>query len=110
MLSGFDRLRVGTRYRGAEGAEFDHFPYHQTVLHHSVGEYTELPGWSEDVSEARSESELPTAAREYLQFMAEFVGVPVVLIGVGPGRDDVIWTGASENTNPGQAAEPAGAR
>jgi len=110
VLSGFDRLRVGTRYRGAEGAEFDHFPYHQTVLHHSVGEYTELPGWSEDVSEARSESELPTAAREYLQFMAEFVGVPVVLIGVGPGRDDVIWTGASENTNPGQAAEPAGAR
>jgi adenylosuccinate synthase len=110
VLSGFDRLRVCTRYRGAEGAEFDHFPYHQTVLHHSVGEYTELPGWSEDVSEARSESELPTAAREYLQFMAEFVGVPVVLIGVGPGRDDVIWTGASENTNPGQAAEPAGAR
>jgi adenylosuccinate synthase len=110
VLSGFDRLRVCTRYRGAEGAEFDHFPYHQTVLHHSVGEYTELPGWSEDVGEARSESELPTAAREYLQFMAEFVGVPVVLIGVGPGRDDVIWTGASENTNPGQAAEPAGAR
>ena len=28
-----------TRYRGAEGAEFDYFPYHQTVLHHAAGEY-----------------------------------------------------------------------
>src|SRR5207253_2520923 len=39
VLSGFDRLQVCTRYRGAEGAEFDHFPYHQTVLHHATGEY-----------------------------------------------------------------------
>ena len=32
-------IKVCTRYRGAEGAEFDHFPYHQTVLHHATGEY-----------------------------------------------------------------------
>src|ERR1700736_574446 len=42
VLSGFDRLKVCTRYRGAEGAEFEHFPYHQTVLHHAAGEYEEL--------------------------------------------------------------------
>src|SRR5438552_6284994 len=76
VLSGPDRLRVCTRYRGAEGAEFDHFPYHQTVLHHAVGEYVELPGWTEDIGECRSESDLPLAAREYLPFMAEFVGLP----------------------------------
>jgi adenylosuccinate synthase len=96
VLSGLDRLRVCTRYRGAEGAEFDHFPYHQTVLHHAAGEYVELQGWAEDIGECRSESDLPTAARDYLQFMAEFVGVPIALIGVGPGRDDVIWTGAAD--------------
>jgi adenylosuccinate synthase len=110
VLSGFDRLRVCTRYRGAEGAEFDNFPYHQTVLHHATGEYVELQGWSEDVSECRNEADLPPAAREYLQFMQNFVGVPVVLVGVGPGRDDVIWTGAGASTAPGRAAEPAGAR
>src|SRR6202045_3629515 len=38
VLSGFDHVSVCTRYRGAEGAVFDEFPYHQTVLHHSVGE------------------------------------------------------------------------
>ncbi len=37
VLSGLDRVCVCTRYRGAEGAEFDHFPYHQTVLHHARG-------------------------------------------------------------------------
>jgi adenylosuccinate synthase len=96
VLSGLDVLRVCTRYRGAEGAEFEHFPYHQTVLHHAAGEYIEMPGWSEDLSECRSEADLPSTAREYLQFVAEFVGVPIALIGVGPGRDQIIWTEASQ--------------
>jgi adenylosuccinate synthase len=55
----------------------------------------ELPGFREDLSECRSESDLPEAAREYLEFVAEFVGVPIVLIGVGPGREQVIWTAAA---------------
>ena len=96
VLSGLDSLHVCTRYRGAEGAEFDHFPYHQTVLHHSVGEYEELPGWSEDLRECRSEEELPEAARQYLQFIEDWIKVPIALIGVGPGREAIIWTKAGE--------------
>jgi adenylosuccinate synthase len=95
VLSGLDQISVCTRYRGAEGAEFDYFPYHQSVLHHAVGEYVEMPGWSEDLSECRSESDLPAAAREYLAFVADFVGVPIALIGIGPSRDEIIWTEAS---------------
>jgi adenylosuccinate synthase len=95
VLTGFDRLKVCTRYRGAEEVEFEHFPYHQTMLHHATGEYDELPGWSEDLRQCRERSDLPPAAREYLQYMSDFVGVPVALVGVGPGRDDVIWTGTS---------------
>jgi adenylosuccinate synthase len=110
VLSGLDQLRVCTRYRGAEGAEFDHFPYHQTVLHHATGEYLELQGWSEDLRECRTESDLPAAAREYLQFVAEFIGVPIVLVGVGPGRDDVIWTGPTEHIIGAAAQAAAGAR
>jgi len=96
VLSGLDRISVCTRYRGAEGAEFDYFPYHQSVLHHASGEYIELPGWSEDLSECRSESDLPVAAREYLEFVADHVGVPIALIGVGPSRDEIVWTEASK--------------
>jgi adenylosuccinate synthase len=94
VLSGFDPLRVCTRYRSPSGAEFDDFPYHQTVLHHAAGEYEELPGWTEDISECRDESELPSTARDYLRYISDFVGVPIALIGVGPGRDQVIWTPA----------------
>ena len=99
-----------TRYRGAEGAEFDQFPYHQTVLHHATGEYIELPGWTEDLSGCREESELPANARDYLQYMAEFIGVPVALVGVGPGRDEIIWTEASDGMTGagGRTPAPAG--
>jgi len=107
VLTGLDRLLVATRYRGAEAAEFEHFPYHQTVLHHASGDYEELPGWSENLRECRSEADLPPAAREYLSFIAEFVGVPVVMVGVGPGRDDVIWTSAGERTVAGRLAAAA---
>jgi adenylosuccinate synthase len=96
VLSGQDSICVCTRYRNDEGAEFDHFPYHQSVLHHAVGEYEQLPGWSEDLRECRSEDDLPAAARQYLEFIADFVKVPIALIGVGPGRDEVIWTKAGQ--------------
>jgi len=93
VFSGFERIKVCTRYRSEEGASFDAFPYHQSVLHHAVGEYTELAGWSEDISAARTARDLPGATRDYLRFISDFVGVPVVLVGVGPGREQIIWTG-----------------
>jgi adenylosuccinate synthase len=110
VLSGSDRIPVCTRYRTNSGAELNEFPYHQTVLHHAAGEYDELPGWSEDISECRVESDLPAAAREYLQTIAEFVGVPVALISVGPGRDQVVWTHESVGMIGGLEPAPAGAQ
>jgi adenylosuccinate synthase len=98
VLSGLDRLQVCTSYRGAEGATFDDFPYHQTVLHHTTAGLTELRGWDEDLGECRTFSDLPEGAREYLDFIAEHVGAPVTLVGVGPGREQVIWTDAGMRT------------
>jgi adenylosuccinate synthase len=96
VLSGLDRLCVCTGYRSAEDAELDHFPYHQSVLHHAVPEYAELEGWSDDLSACRSASDLPAAARSYLEFVSDYLGVPIALIGVGPAREQVIWTGGGE--------------
>ena len=93
VLSGLDEVRVAVRYRGNEGATFEEFPYHQSVLHHAAAEYDTLPGWREDIGGARSEDDLPDAAREYLRYIEEFVGVPIKLVGVGPARDQVIWVG-----------------
>jgi adenylosuccinate synthase len=100
VLSGLDTIPVCVRYHGEDGHPLDGFPFHQTVLHHASGEYVELPGFSEDISGARSEEDLPDAAREYLRFVEDRVGVPVALVGVGPGRDQIIWTEASRTTAP----------
>ncbi len=96
VLTGFDRLPVCTSYRGREEAVFHDFPYHQSVLHHATANYEELPGWSEDIGECRTRSDLPQAAQDYLDFISDFVGVPVVLVGVGPGREQVVWMQESE--------------
>ena len=51
-----------------------------------------LPGWDEDISGAETLDDLPQAARDYLDFIADFIGVPIALVGVGQGRDQTIWT------------------
>jgi adenylosuccinate synthase len=91
VLSGIDPLRVCTQYRHGEGAVFEEFPYHQSILHSAEAVTEQLPGFAADISECRTIADLPAAAREYLDFVSEFVGVPVKLVGVGPGRDQVIW-------------------
>ena len=85
-----------TRHRGKEGAVFDQFPYHQSILHSAAPEYEELPGWEGDISACRSEADLPAEARDYLAAIADYPGVPIGLVGVGPGREAVIGTGAAE--------------
>ncbi|MEX0993087.1 MAG: adenylosuccinate synthase [Solirubrobacterales bacterium] len=92
VLSGLDSLRVCVKYRNAEGAVFDEFPYHQSILHGAQPVYEELPGFNEEISECRARDDLPVAARDYLDFIADLVGVPIKLVGVGPARDQVIWT------------------
>jgi adenylosuccinate synthase len=93
VLSGIDPLRVAVRYRSKEGAIFDRFPYHQSILHSAEPEYEELPGFDADLGSCRSEADLPPQARSYLDFISDFVGVPIRLAGVGPGRDQVVWLG-----------------
>jgi len=95
-LTGFEPLKVATRYLGPEGASFDEFPYHQSILHKAKPEYREFPGWNEDITGVRSYDELPQNARDYLDFISEYLDIPIALIGVGPGRDQIIWTDASQ--------------
>jgi len=93
VLSGIDPLRICVRYRHPDGAVFDEFPYHQSIIHAVEPEYEEMPGFEDDISAARREEDLPAEARDYLNALAGHTGVPVVLVGVGPGREQVIWMG-----------------
>jgi adenylosuccinate synthase len=94
VLAGIDPLRIATSYRHPEGARFEEFPYHQSILHTAEAVYEELPGFEGDITGARSFADLPRAARDYVEAVAEHAGVDVRLVGVGPARDQVVWTGA----------------
>src|SRR3712207_4467885 len=81
VLTGIDPLYVATRYLGPEGAVFDSFPYHQSIVHKAKGDLVELAGWDEDISQVRSIDDLPRNAQAYLDFISDFVGIPVVMVG-----------------------------
>jgi adenylosuccinate synthase len=98
VLAGIDPLRVAVRYRSSEGAVLDEFPYHQSILHGAQAEYEELPGFEQEIGDCRSLAELPQEARDYLAFVESQLGVPIRLVGVGPGREQVIWTDDAKAT------------
>jgi adenylosuccinate synthase len=103
VLTGIDPIHVGVRYLGPEGATFDEFPYHQSIVHKVTGDLVELPGWHEDISAVRSLEELPANAQSYLDFISDYLDIPIVMVGVGPARDEMIWTGAAERLRPAAA-------
>jgi adenylosuccinate synthase len=89
VLDTLDTLKVCVAY-DHRGERLEHLPYHQSVLHHVVPVYEELPGWRTDLSSVTEPGELPAAAGEYLSFLEDQVGVPIRLVGVGPGREQFV--------------------
>ncbi len=89
VLDTFNRLKVCTAYE-VDGEKYTYPPYHQSALHKAIPIYEELSGWSQDLSGVTELSGLPGEACEYLSFLSGQIGVPVKLVGVGPGRDQFV--------------------
>jgi adenylosuccinate synthase len=89
VLDAFDTLKVCVAYE-AEGEKYLHPPYHQSVLHKVKPVYEELPGWNTDLTGATTLDDLPAEAKNYLQFLSDACGVPVGMVGVGPGREQFV--------------------
>lgn len=53
-------------------------------------EWKTIKGWDEDISKVRTFKELPRHAREYVDFVEEYLETPISWIGVGPERDAMI--------------------
>ncbi len=85
ILSNFETLRVAVAYR-SRGDRYEHFPLQQRVLYDCSPVYEDLAGWNEDISEIREFEDLPVAARRYVEYVEDAVGVPVTIVSVGPAR------------------------
>jgi adenylosuccinate synthase len=89
VLDALDTVRVCVAYE-ADGERFTFPPYHQSTLHKVTPVYEDLPGWTTDPTGIHDVAELPDAARDYVAFLAEQVGVPIRVVGVGPGREQFV--------------------
>ena len=89
VLTGWERIPVCVAY-DVEGVRHDEMPMTQTDFHHAQPVYEFFDGWDEDISEARTLSDLPKAARAYVTAIEEISGARFSAIGVGPARDEVI--------------------
>jgi adenylosuccinate synthase len=93
ILDPLESVKVCVAYE-LEGVRFEQMPYHQSVLHKVTPVYEELPGWQQDLSGITHRTELPRAARDYVDFLAAHIGVPIRLVGLGPGREQVVTLSA----------------
>jgi adenylosuccinate synthase len=82
-------VKIATSYRLGD-AVTNQFPNSAARLAGCEPVYEEMEGWSEDVRKARKMSELPAAARRYLDRVQELTDTEILMVSVGPGRDETI--------------------
>lgn len=85
VLTGYDKIPVCVAY-DIDGERVDEMPNDQSAFHHATPIFEYLPGWNEDITQARSFDDLPENARAYIERLEELSGCRVSVIGVGAER------------------------
>jgi len=88
VLSGFDSIRVCTHYK-YQGSQVDRMPF-DIVNNHVEPVYRDFPGWEQPVDDVDDISDLPVQLAEYISFVESELGVPVVIVSVGPDRKQTL--------------------
>ncbi|KJR97017.1 MAG: adenylosuccinate synthetase [Peptococcaceae bacterium BRH_c4a] len=89
VMTGLEVIKICTGY-SYKGESITEFPATLRVLAECKPVYEEMPGWTGDITGARNFDELPVNARNYLNRISHLSGVPIALIGVGPGREETM--------------------
>ena len=86
VLTGFDELRICTKYRLADGSVTERFIPDAHRLEQATAVYETLPGWTETLREVDDRRQLPANAERYLAFIEEQLNLPIDMVSVGPDR------------------------
>jgi adenylosuccinate synthase len=89
VLTGWEKIPVCVAY-DIDGTRSEELPMTQTEFHHAKPIYEMLPGWSEDISGAKTMEDLPANARAYIKFLEDVSGAPISAVGVGQDRNATI--------------------
>ncbi len=90
VLTGIDRLKICVGYKTPAGEFTESVPANLRILAQAEPIYEEMEGWAEDISSARTLEDLPQNARRYVERIEALAGVKLLLISVGPGREETI--------------------
>jgi adenylosuccinate synthase len=88
ILDSFQELELGVAYE-MEGKQIDYVPF-QIVGTPVTPIWKKMAGWNTDSTAMKNVSELPATMQSYIQFINEYLGVPVKYVSNGPGRDQII--------------------
>jgi adenylosuccinate synthase len=89
VLSGLQTIRVCEAYE-LYGERTEYFPSGIEELSACRPGYRDLPGWQEDLADVRAYDDLPANARRYVEYLEAALDIPVLVVSVGPGRDQTI--------------------
>jgi adenylosuccinate synthase len=89
VLSSFEKINVCVGYE-IKGKKLKYFPTNVYELENAKPIYETLDGWNEDISFAKIFDELPSKAKDYLNFIADKSNFEIGIISVGPKRDQTI--------------------
>ena len=90
VLQDFDFVKVCTSYRLNNTSVYE-FPTCVEDLEKIEPAYEILPGWNRyNPKEVKSVVDLPAELRSYMGFVEQFLGIPIVLMSTGPGREETL--------------------
>lgn len=89
VLTGFKEIPICTAYR-YQGEVLHEFPASSKVMQNAQPVYEGMEGWEAPLDKAREFSDLPASAQKYVRRIEEIVGTKIVLVSVGPGREQTI--------------------
>lgn len=87
VLDNFETIKACVAYK-AGGEETESMPFDISEGIQPV--YVDLPGWQTDMTKMQSEDEFPEEFNNYLTFLESELGVPVVIVSLGPDRKQTI--------------------
>ncbi len=89
VLAGLRKIKICTAYE-VDGKITKNFILNTAKLWRVKPIYEELPGWDEDIGNARSFDDLPVNAQNYLRRLEDICGARIAIVSVGPRRDQTI--------------------
>ena len=89
VLTGFKKIKICTDYHSG-GEIYHEFPSSLRVLKNADPVWEKMDGWDKPLSGARKLSDLPINAQRYVRRLEEIVGTEMILVSVGPGREETI--------------------